>query len=152
MKYSCNAVVAGLGESFHTSAIIIMWYIRQHYHCIYRQYIYDEREKQFMPLSSLTFHNKCILCVSHFFHVPLSQHPDSVPCTSLAFLCSTATDGRVAIWSLEGILCQWMLQRSLSSTNDQGGLDRLAATIRPNCIIEAHQSGVNAISICSMGV
>ena len=131
---------------------IIMWYIHQHHHCIYRQYIYDEREKQFMPLSSLTFHNKCILCVSHFFHVPLFQQQDGLPCTPLAFLCSTATDGRVAIWSLEGILCQWMLQRSSSSTNDQGGLDGLATTTQPSCIIEAHQSGVNTISICSMGV
>ena len=117
-----------------------------------RQYVYDEKEKRFIQLSSLAFHNKCILCVSHLFHVPSSQRLDGLPCTPLAFLCSTATDGRVAIWSLEAILCQWMLQHSSSSTNDQGGLDRLATTTRPSCIIEAHQSGVNAISTCSVGV
>ena len=46
------------------------------------------------------------------------------------------------------MLCQWMLEHS---TNDPGGLDRLATTTEPRCIIKTHQSGVNAVSSCSMG-
>lgn len=110
---------------------------------ICRQYIYGEREKQFTSLSSFTFHDKCVLCVSHFFH---NSKPDCSPHTLQAFLCSTATDGQVSIWNLNGILHRWMLYHSSLPT--QVGVDKLA---EPVCVIRAHQSGINAISVHTVG-
>ena len=113
----------------------------------HRQYIYIERERRFTQLPSLSFHNKCILCVSHFL-----SRTDWLPTAQQAFLCSTATDGKVAIWNLDKIVCQWMVQHLSSTTCDlQGGLDEVTANIEPSCVFEAHQSGINAISHHAVG-
>lgn len=109
--------------------------------------MYTERERQFTQLPSLTFHNKCILCVSHFL-----SRTAWLPTAQQAFLCSAATDGRVAIWNLDKIVCQWMVQRLSAPKCDlQSGLDRVTANIEPSCVFEAHQSGINAISHHAVG-
>lgn len=128
----------------------IMYYTTHITHVLSRQYIYDEREKAFTQVPSLVFHNKCILCVRHFFH------QTRVTPTQEALLCSTATDGRVAVWNLHDTVHQWSPQQPVcqppSDGRREGGRGMSVATAAvPDCVFRAHQSGINAISLHAMG-
>ena len=102
--------------------------------------------------------------VEHF----ICQTPSSIlrdkQATSLAFLLSSATDGRVTVWSLEPYITGWIQFMTAVSNTPQGDSTaskeplataetNLAASSSdsPIVVFQAHQSGINDIAISSHG-
>lgn len=111
----------------------------------------------FSSLQSLQSSENCVLCVKHFFHqgtpptdvtTPVdSDHGNSEPPpppSSCPILCSTSTDGHVAVWSIQPFLSDWIQRHVppplLAEQSSQ-------APAPPMANFKIHQSGINDLAI-----
>lgn len=157
-----------------------------------RQYIYDESTRGFSTLKQLPFHNHCLLSLEYFIYMPDSASVEgqelyckleagaNIPqdtCIQLertAFLCSAATDGRVAFWLLNEDIDAWFQSKMAASEGErtsltpegdhelipaepQVGMENRKPAIAdcklpsPVSTLQLHQSGISAIAITSRG-
>ena len=128
---------------------------------ICRQYIYNEKERKFVTLSTIKFHNKCVLkVIHHLLTCPAEHQQENVasvnrPLHCTAVLCSSATDGTVSLWDLQSSLSSWVHNESnIEPSALEGGILRDHPQISsedPMILIQPHQSGVNDIAVCCNG-
>ena len=130
----------------------------------YRQYIYQEEDQQFHELQPPLSHTRCVTVVEHFIHQTSSIVLRDEQSTSSVFLLSSATDGRVTVWSLEPYITGWiqfMAAVSKVPQDDCTASEKHLATAQTNLVaspsdspvvvFQAHQSGINDIAISSHG-
>ena len=123
---------------------------------MYRQYIYNEETRGFSSLGELHFHNRCILTLRSIICSP--GHPTEVAGAGAAdpgperrlstvFLCSAATDGRVAVWQVDLPPLGGEGVGSGSGGAARGGVgpssEQSSLGPRPVAVCQAHQSGIN---------
>ena len=131
----------------------------------HRQYIYQEEGQQFHELQPPLSHTRCVTVVEHFIHQTSSSILKDEQATSLAFLLSSTTDGRVTVWSLEPYIAGWVQFMTAVSQDDCTASEKHLATHlataetslvaspsdSPVVVFQAHQSGINDIAINSHG-
>ena len=131
---------------------------------LHRQYIYQEEDQQFHELQPPLSHTRCVTVVEHFIHQTSSSILKDEQATSLAFLLSSATDGKVTVWSLEPYITDWIQFMTAVSNvpqDDCTASEKHLATAEtslvaspsdsPVVVFQAHQSGINDIAISSHG-
>jgi hypothetical protein len=113
---------------------------------VIRIYIYDEINKCFELLDTITYHSShCVLVVQHF----LLPHPtpnDGGILTSTV-LVSAATDGCIAFWNLSTLLTNWLTIKTPTDVDDKCSH---GVTLHEHLLmlsISVHQSGVNDVSV-----
>ena len=106
-----------------------------------RHYVYTEETRSFSSLGDLEYHNRCILTVSHLV---LPTHRVTATESTLCLL-SAATDGRVAVWT--PLVPEDSSSGPTSSASHSGSEETAGKCIHPLTVCQAHQSGVNDLSI-----
>lgn len=123
---------------------------------MYRQYTYNEETHSFSSLGELHFHNRCILTLKYI--ICPSPHPTETAGVGATdsglegrspgiFLCSAATDGRVAVWCVDLPPLAWGRGGSGSGGVAGGGVgpssEQSSLSPQPVAVCQAHQSGIN---------
>ena len=122
--------------------------------------MFSEETSTFHPQVFLEYHDRCILCVQHF-QIPNQLSTESI-CTGASsnlencvhsFLCSSATDGLVAIWNLSPVITQYLMGTG-SLEERTGAVERSMpkSSPVPVAVFKAHQSGINDIAIYCEGI
>ncbi|XP_064630402.1 tRNA (34-2'-O)-methyltransferase regulator WDR6-like [Lineus longissimus] len=113
---------------------------------------------QFKLLGETEFHDHCLLCVEHLITGELPSRK--------VLLLSAGTDGRIAFWDITKTVAAAGVQDKVTGSDvsdaeeiyDAAGDTDVAAAgcirsesvevfVEPSCVIEAHQSGVNALAV-----
>lgn len=128
--------------------------------------MYNESESSFYPLQPLKFSNKCVLSVKHFIHQSILPTTTTTTTTAAAdddgpivagvrgtagfpcpILCSTNTDGHVALWNLRPFLADWKQHQHLSTSSMEQEIAASSLAVSPVASFRAHQSGINDLAI-----
>ena len=143
--------------------------------------MYNEKDRSFCALAQLTFHDRCILSMEYLIHRDTKktstdagddfQKRDTFFFNSCGFLFSAATDGKIAVWSLDRAISEWLGSQGHSLTKDEdsslkedsahsvGKTVSLTSDLTAcetgqvpdlTTSIEVHQSGINDIAISSI--
>ena len=173
-------------ELIYRHTIILNSFVHAYYLMLYssvtfRQYIYSEEGREFSELRPPLSHTRCVTVVEHFIHQLTCSNPEEGdrPARSSAFLCSSATDGKVAVWCLDSCIAEWVHSvTALTGSAATNASQEDSATVRasqeehfltaktnlagaslstgtgctsPTAVFQAHQSGINDIAISSHG-
>ena len=146
----------------------------------FRQYIYREEDQEFSDLQPPLSHTRCVTVVEHFIYRTCSSPKEGGrQARPSAFLCSSATDGKVAVWSLDSCINEWVQSMTAltvpAATNVPEEDTTTVRTLQedylltaktsltgaslstdtgcnsPTAVFQAHQSGINDIAISNHG-
>ncbi|XP_032892892.1 WD repeat-containing protein 6 [Amblyraja radiata] len=103
-----------------------------------RLFIIDESEKKILLLAESFYHQRCVLKLQTFTHQPASG-------SQVVFLCSAATDGRIALWNISGII------ETAKGADIRQERTRQPLELGTPCLVfVAHQCGVNGLDVRSL--
>ena len=137
--------------------------------------MYNEKDQSFYTLAQLTFHNRCVLSLEYLVHRVKTkssrdaggdfQKGNASYFNSCGFLFSAATDGKIAVWSLDRTISDWLESQGRQLTKDEdSSLNKdsthavgktLSSTVAckapdPTNTIQVHQSGINDIALSAI--
>uniref|UniRef100_UPI00398EC101 tRNA (34-2'-O)-methyltransferase regulator WDR6-like isoform X2 n=1 Tax=Pristiophorus japonicus TaxID=55135 RepID=UPI00398EC101 len=100
-----------------------------------RLFVIDECQKIILLLAESFYHQRCVLKLETFTYQPATRGRK-------VFLCSAATDGRIAIWDISRTIERAKVTNILLERAHQPW--ELAA---PRLVLKAHQCGVNGLHV-----
>ncbi|XP_067908226.1 WD repeat-containing protein 6 isoform X1 [Heterodontus francisci] len=99
-----------------------------------RLFLIDECQRKMQLLAESFYHQRCVLKLQTFTYQPATR--------GRAFLCSAATDGRIAFWDISQTIERAKVENILlERTHQPWGLET------PLLLLKAHQCGVSGLHV-----